>query len=727
MKKTFTLFFAALFLTAAGFTACSDDKPEPPGPGPEKPVAGENEYGYDGQIEKIQSVYVLSNDSETAVLLSPQAGLKTYQEFLADGVKYLHFQVDNSLTGKTVDLKSASANFMVDNRTGLAASELTRFDQTSWSSELSEGSFRIAVSEKEAEVSFAFTLLSGNVFQGKYKGAYATESKPVATDSYSFDGTKAELKSVLVMTLGNMIYMYMSPQEGLLTQGDFSSSDNYLLLGIDQSMTGRDIDVTAVDDGWAFYNMTALGRDALETLDPFTWEDVVSAGMMRLDLTEDSATALFTFTTLDGGKIFSGNCTGDYVAPLGDNSYSFDGETVDLKSAFYLEQAGMKYLYLSPEEGLTTLDQFADSNNYLLIAIDPSLEGERVDVMTATDYFAFYNMSKLGASELVAVDLDTDLPALLSSGELSLLVTTSRAQATFSFTLLSGKVFEGSYSGPYAKKEISDDAVIYLDGEEKQINAAFYEETANGVAFYFTPAAIESAVELEDVIYYVRLYVSNQLLNQEEVDIETTNRPFEFTYVNNMTGETVMIENGDTQGASGYFSVMELDPGSYLVDFDMEGIGDHMIAGFYEGDFMVYDTTIPNQYGLAGETPTPIRSALIDKSDPARYALYFCSREGVASVEAMEAADPVICYLTPSLFTGNPIGFSFAPDDVSIVYEGVTYDRSSTSGDNPLANGGNVAATLSGTTATVDFNVYFINSYEATLSGHYSGEVVVVE
>ena len=70
------------------------------------------------------------------------------------------------------------------------------------------------------------------------------------------------------MTLGNMIYMYMSPQEGLLTQGDFSSSDNYLLLGIDQSMTGRDIDVTAVDDGWAFYNMTALGRDALETLDP---------------------------------------------------------------------------------------------------------------------------------------------------------------------------------------------------------------------------------------------------------------------------------------------------------------------------------------------------------------------------------------------------------------------------------------------------------------------------
>lgn len=36
-----------------------------------------------------------------------------------------------------------------------------------------------------------------------------------------------------------------------------------------------------------------------------------------------------------------------------------------------------------------------------------------------------------------------------------------------------------------------------------------------------------------------------------------------------MTGETVMIENGDTQGASGYFSVMELDPGSYLVDFDM--------------------------------------------------------------------------------------------------------------------------------------------------------------
>lgn len=104
------------------------------------------------------------------------------------------------------------------------------------------------------------------MFQGKYKGAYATESKPVATDSYSFDGTKAELKSVLVMTLGNMIYMYMSPQEGLLTQGDFSSSDNYLLLGIDQSMDRPRHRRDGRGRRLAFYNMTALGRDALETL-----------------------------------------------------------------------------------------------------------------------------------------------------------------------------------------------------------------------------------------------------------------------------------------------------------------------------------------------------------------------------------------------------------------------------------------------------------------------------
>lgn len=725
MKKTFTLFFAALFLTAAGFTACSDDNPDPPGPGPEKPVAGENEYGYDGQVEKIQSVYVLSNDSETAVLLSPRAGLKTYQEFIADGVKYIHFQVDNSLTGKTVDLKSASADYMVDNRTGMAASELTRFDQTSWSSELSEGSFRIAVSEKTAEVSFAFTLLSGNVFQGKYAGAYATESKPVASDSYSFDGTKAELKSVLVMTLDNMLYMYMSPQEGLLTQGDFSSSDNYLLLGIDQSLSGRDIDVTAVDDGWAFYNMTALGRDALETLDPYTWEDVVSAGMMRLDLAEDSATALFTFTTLDGGKIFSGNCTGDYVAPLGDNSYSFDGQTVELNSAFCLSQGGIKYLYLSPREGLTTLDEFAETE-YLLLGIDPTLEGRTVDVLAATAYCSFFNMTALGSEQFEGGDSDS-WEEIIDSGTLSMRAQNGRAVASFSFTLPSGQLFEGSYAGPYAENVVPENAFLVIDGEDKPVRAAFYERTADGVAFYLTPGAIESASELEDATCYVRLYVGNALLNQE-VNIQTANRPFAFTYVDNYAGKSTTIENGDTQGAGGTFSVMEKDcENNFRVEFAMDGIDGHLLEGFYNGPFAVFDLTVPNQYALGEEEPTPIRSALLDKSDQARYALYFCSREGVASLETMEAADPVICYLAPSLFTGNPIGFSIAPEDVSIVYKGVTYDRNSTSGDNPLANGGNIAATLNGTTATVDFNVYFINSYEATLSGHYSGEVVVVE
>lgn len=720
MKTALRFFFPALF-AAVAFTSCGDD-PQP-GPTPQ-PTPGENEYGYAGQIETIRSVYAVSNDSQTAVLISPQADLKTYRDFTADGVKYLLFQMDKTLDGTTVDVKTETAAYRVENRTGLAATLLTQFDQTSWSTELGDGSFRIAVGAQQAEVDFTFTLLSGEVFRGKYKGTYVTETAPAPTDFYAFDGSQVELKSVVTMTQGGMIYMYMSPVEGLTAPADFTDSDNYLLLGVAESLAGQVIDVTSTEDGWAFYNMTPLGRDALETLDPYTWEDTVSAGTMLLTVTGQTATASFSFNTLDGGKLFSGLCSGQYEAPLGQNNYTFDGQTIDLKSAFHLTQAGLEYLYISPQEGLTTIEEFAEAE-YLLIGIDPSLEGQRIDVLASDAYCAFFNMTVLGEEEFTGGDSDS-WGDILTQGELSLTIASGRAIASFSFTLPSGKVFEGSYAGPYSENTVPEDAILFLDGNESPVRAAFYEKTADGVAFYLTPGAIESARELEDVLYYVRLYVGNALLNQQEVDIETTNRPFEFTYVDNLSGEHLMIENGDTQGAAGYFTVTEQGENRYTVEFEMDGIGDHMIAGLYDGEFAVYDLTVPNQYALEDETPTPIRSALLDRTDASQYAFYFSGTEGVTTVAGMQAADPVICYLKPDQMTGSPIGFSFSPD-VRIVYKGVTYDQSTTTGNDGIANGGNIAATLDGNSVNIDFTIFFIKEYGASLKGHYAGTVVLVD
>lgn len=718
--KNLSRFLLTLLATAVACAACSDDNPEP-GPGTEKPVPGENEYGCDGRIEKIRSVYVTSNDSQTAVLLSPQEGLKTYQDFTSDGVSYLLFQMDKSLTGKPIDVKTETADYLFDNRSGIASTELTQFDRTSWSTCLSDGTFRIDVGEREAGIDFSFTLLSGAVFQGTYKGGYVAP-EPTGSDFYTYDGTRTELESVLVTTQDGMIYMYMSPDKGLTTRDDFTASGNYLLLGVSESLADREIDVTTAEQGWAFYNKTALGHDVLETLDPYTWEDVVTEGTILLSLDETTALASFGFTTLDG-KRFTGFCSGDYQAPLGENNYTFNGQTVDLKSAFYLSQGEIEYLYLSPQEGLTTVEEFSEAE-YLLIGIEASLEGQNVDVLTTNSYCSFFNITKLGGKEFEGGDSDS-WEEVVTRGELMMKVVPGRAAASFSFTLPSGELFEGSYAGPYAQTVVPDDAFLLIDDEEVPVRAAFYERTADGVAFYLTSGEITSAVDLEDVIRYVRLYVSNALLN-EEVDIETANRPFEFTYIDNLTGENVTIENGDTQGAAGFFRVMEKDcENDFLVEFEMDGVGGHLINGIYDGEFADYDLTIPNEYALGEEAPTPIRSALIDKSDAARYAFYFSAEEGVTTVAGMRAADPVVCYLKPDQLTGNIMGFSFSPD-LRIDYRGVTYDQASTSGDNGLANGGNIAATLEGDQATVEFNVYFIKEFEATLHGHYEGSVTVV-
>lgn len=719
MKKTLRFFLTALLAVAVA--SCSDDKPEP-GPDP-IPVPGQNEYGYDGQIEQIRSVFVLQNDSQLAMLLSPEAGLKTYGDFTADGVRYLLFEVDKSLVGKSVDVQTERAHYLFDNRSDLASAELTHFDGTSWSTCLSDGTFRISVSELQAEVDFAFTLLSGKLFSGAYKGSYAGPEQPSGDDYYGFGDTRTELNSVLVLSQNGMIYMYMSPVEGLTAPDDFTASENYLLLGVAESLAGQQIDVTTVDDGWVFYNMTPLGRDALETLDPFTWEDTVSEGTMMLSLDGQTATASFSFATLDGGKRFAGFCSGPYEAPSGENNYSFDGQTVELHSAFYLTQAGVNYLYLSPQPGLTTIDEFAEAE-YLLIGIDASLEGRDVDVLTADAYCSFFNMTALGEKAFAGGDSD-NWADVVTAGRLSLQVNAQRAVASFRFTLPTGEVFEGSYAGPYAENTVPEDAVLLLDGEEKPIRAAFCEKSDSGMAFYLTPGAIESARELEDAICYVRLYVGNALLNQQ-VDVETATRPFEFTYVDNLTGERTTIENGDTQGAAGYFCVTEQDGDRFTVEFELDGIGDHMLAGFYDGAFAEYDLTLPNEYALGEEPPTPIRSALLDRSDATRYAFYFSGTEGVTTVAGMQAADPVVCYLKPDQMTGNPVGFSFSPD-VRILYKGVAYDQSSTAGDNGLANGGNIAATLEGDTASVDFTVFFIREYAASLTGHYAGKITLLD
>lgn len=393
---------------------------------------------------------------------------------------------------------------------------------------------------------------------------------------------------------------------------------------------------------------------------------------------------------------------------------------------------GIQYFYLSPYAGLTTVEDMSDTE-FLMIGINPAMLGQVLDITSydGMDY-AFYNMTELGADDLTAVD-PYGWSEICSAGKFKVEKTDNRVKITFSFTLLSGGKFEGSYEGAYSEIKQSTTNILTLNGENtRDIKATFYEKTDEGVALYLTPSRISSAADLENVnTYYVRLFVPNAGLNGQEVDITNTNLAFEFTYYSPYDEERIQISKGHLEDAAGTFSVSKSADNEYSLTLNLKYLGDNSlkISGNYNGAFAVYDTTIPNEYRLGADgTPVTIQSVVIDKTDADICVIYLSRQPGITTVAGMSAADAVV-RLSKTMLDGVLRGFSGDDENVkiSITYEGVTYSRANTTLGN-LALGGRTSVSLQGNEVEMTFEVVGIKKYgDASLSGYYKGAVTVIE
>ena len=307
-----------------------------------------------------------------------------------------------------------------------------------------------------------------------------------------------------------------------------------------------------------------------------------------------------------------------------------------MKSVVATTLGGFQYVYLSPEAGLTTVEDISDAE-YLMLAVTPEMVGQEIDITAGEDVeYAFYNMTNLGADDIDAVD-PYGWADVCSAGKLKVEKTEESIKVTFSFTLLSGEKFKGSYEGNYTEIKQSTTNILTLNGEStRDIKATFYEKTNEGVALYLTPSGISSAADLNNVnTYYVRLFVPNAGLNGQEVDITDTNLAFEFTYYNPYDEERIEVSKGHLEDAAGTFSVSKSADNEYSLTLDLKYLGDNSlkISGNYNGTFKVYDTTIPNQYQLgAGGTPVTIQSVVVDKTDADICAIYISRQAGITTV-----------------------------------------------------------------------------------------------
>ena len=565
------------------------------------------------------------------------------------------------------------------------------------------------------------------------------EPEPVETvNTYMYKDKTIQAKSVSCFEQDGIVYVCMSPLQSLETLEDFmNSGKEYVMLGVDKSLVGSPVTVgSSEDDDYVLYYMDADG-EAIVAVDPYEWEEVLTQGKITLTMTpgenETSAVkATFDCTLKSGGK-FTGEAGCNYKAPAKLSSeFSFGSEVRPLKSAVATVIGGIQYLYLSPDAGVTTVEDMSDTE-FLMIGINPDMLGQVLDITSydGTDY-AFYNMTELGADDLGAVE-PYGWSEICSAGKFKVEKTDDHVKVTFSFTLLSGEKFEGSYEGAYSEIKQSTTNILTLNGEKtRDIKATFYEKTDAGVALYLTPSGISSAADLENVnSYYVRLFVPNAGLNGQEVDITDTNLAFEFTYYNPYDEERIEVSKGHLEDAAGTFSVSKSADNEYSLTLDLKYLGDNSlkISGNYNGTFKVYDTTIPNQYQLgAGGTPVTIQSVVVDKTDVDICVIYISRQAGITTVAGMSAADAVV-RVPKSMMEGAVHGFSGSAENakISIAYEGVTYNQANTTNGH-LAAGGNASVALQGSEIEMTFNIFSIVQYDnSSLSGYYKGATTVIE
>ena len=397
------------------------------------------------------------------------------------------------------------------------------------------------------------------------------ELEPVETvNTYTYKDKTIQAKSVSCFEQDGIVYVCMSPLQSLETLEDFmNSGKEYVMLGVDKSLVGSPVTVGSSEgDDYVLYYMDADG-EAIVAVDPYEWEEVLTQGKITLTMTpgenEISAVkATFDCTLKSGGK-FTGEAGCSYKAPAKlPSEFSFGSEVRPLKSAVATVIGGIQYLYLSPDAGVTTVEDMSDTE-FLMIGINPDMLGQVLDITSydGTDY-AFYNMTELGADDLGAVE-PYGWSEICSAGKFKVEKTDDHVKVTFSFTLLSGEKFEGSYEGAYSEIKQSTTNILTLNGEKtRDIKATFYEKTDAGVALYLTPSGISSAADLENVnSYYVRLFVPNAGLNGQEVDITDTNLAFEFTYYSPYDEERIQISKGHLEDAAGTFSVSKSADNEY--------------------------------------------------------------------------------------------------------------------------------------------------------------------
>lgn len=431
------------------------------------------------------------------------------------------------------------------------------------------------------------------------------------------------------------------------------------------------------------------------------------------------------------------NITFLHKTVLTGNCVRIGDENIDMKSAVVTYNGSYAYIYLSPTEGLTTVDQITESS-YLQVAVSTSLLGKNVHLSKFADDYSdddfmqvmYLDMDKFKNNENYE-------PVMFSTDDWSdyfadgtACISMEDGQLSVNFDCLpidGGQAFLGQYKGAFT--EIAQSPYHFtVDGKRMEMRAAFAEKVAYGTAFYLTPGNIDRANDLENCYYYVRLFVPESNMDGSKIDINGQ-KEYELTFVDNATDVnnplTISVSNGITGNATGYVSVLKNADGTYDITIEVEGMGktaDRQLQVLYNGEPAPYDLSLPNEFSVAGADPVTLKGAAMKHAD-GLYTICLSTKTGALTAADASSADIIVT--VPDGFVNDDMVHGFSGDEenamISITYDGVKYSQSTTSGTAPVAIGGNAKLTVNGGKINLDFTVFSAKKYSGSIKGHFEG------
>lgn len=468
---------------------------------------------------------------------------------------------------------------------------------------------------------------------------------------------------------------------------------------------------------------------------------------MLLDTTVQAmaATAPDSVFVVKDGRIVSAyeigkdvdNITFLHKSVLTGNCVRIGDETVEMKSAVVTYKGSYAYIYLSPTEGLTTVEQITEGS-YLQAAVSTSLLGKNVHLSKFADDYSdddfmqvmYLDMDKFKNNEnYEPVMFSTDDWAeSFEDGTASISMADGQLAVNFDcLPIDGGQAFLGQYKGAFA--EIAQSPYHFtVDGKRMEMRAAFAEKVLYGTAFYLTPGNIDRANDLENCYYYVRLFVPDSNMDGSKIDINGQ-KEYELTFVDNATDvnnpQTISISNGITGNAMGYVSVLKNADGTYDITIEVDGMGktaDRQLQVRYNGEPAPYDLSVPNEFSVAGAEPVTLKGAAMKHTD-GLYTIYLSTKTGALTAADASSADIIVT--VPDGFVNDDMVHGFSGDEenamISITYEGTKYCQSTTSGTAPVAIGGNAKLTVNGGKINLDFTVFSAKKYSSSIKGHFEG------